>query len=82
MLTEYRNEPFGDFSGDRHSAMQRAIREVGGSLGQTYPIVIGGEKIMTDNVGSSFNPAKPPQLVGAVAQADAELARRAVEVAH
>lgn len=82
MLIEYRNEPFGDFSGERQPAMQRALREVGGTLGQTYPIVIGGEAIMTDNIGSSFNPAKPRQLVGAVAQADAELARRAVEVAH
>ena len=82
MMIDYRNEPFGDFSGERQAAMQRAIREVGGTLGRTYPIVIAGEEITTDNIGSSFNPAKPKQLVGAVAQATPELARRAVEAAH
>ncbi len=83
MLPEYRNEPFGDFSSsERRSAMQRALRTVGGQLGASYPLIIDGERIMTEATIASLNPADPQQVVGYVARASAEQAARAVEVAH
>jgi 1-pyrroline-5-carboxylate dehydrogenase len=82
MLPPYSNEPFGDFSGDRHAAMQRALREVAGQLGQKYPLVINGEKIFTEQTDSSLNPAKPKQVIGVMSQATVELVNRAMENAH
>jgi Delta 1-pyrroline-5-carboxylate dehydrogenase len=79
MLPPYRNEPFGDFSGDRHASMQRALREVAGQLGQTYPLIINGERIFTEKTDSSLNPAKPKQVVGVMSQADVELVNRAMQ---
>ncbi|MFV9507402.1 MAG: aldehyde dehydrogenase family protein, partial [Oscillochloridaceae bacterium umkhey_bin13] len=85
MLTfpEYRNEPFGDFStSERRAAMQRALRSVNGQLGARYPLIIDGERIMTDETIASLNPAEPKKVVGYVAKANAEQAAHALEVAH
>lgn len=63
MLTPFQNEPFGNFdSGDRRTAMQRAIRHVAGQLGATYPLIIGGERIVTERKLPSINPAEPKKL--------------------
>jgi len=62
--------------------MQRALREVAGQLGQTYPLIINGERIFTEKTDSSLNPAKPKQVVGVMSQADVELVNRAMQNAH
>ncbi len=83
MLPEYRNEPFGDFtSSERRSAMQRALRTVAGQFGASYPLIIDGERIETEERIASLNPADPKKVVGYVAKANAEQAARAVEVAN
>jgi len=81
-VAEFVNEAFTDFSkAENAQAFRAALQEVAGKLGQNYPLLIGGERIMTESLGTSLNPADPTQVVGRVAQADIALANRAVEVA-
>jgi 1-pyrroline-5-carboxylate dehydrogenase len=85
MLPEFRNEPFGNFTAsDRRAAMQRAIRTVGGQLGASYPLVIGGEHVLNEEKIASLNPAEPKKVVGyasAASQAQAQAAIGAAEAA-
>ncbi|WP_031460450.1 L-glutamate gamma-semialdehyde dehydrogenase [Chloroflexus sp. MS-G] len=79
MLTPFQNEPFGNFdSGDRRTAMQRAIRHVAGQLGATYPLIIGGERIVTERKLPSINPAEPKKVVGYASSASQEQAHQAL----
>ncbi|RRR65372.1 MAG: L-glutamate gamma-semialdehyde dehydrogenase [Candidatus Viridilinea halotolerans] len=82
-LPEYRNEPFGDITGaERRPTMQRALRHIHGQLGASYPLIIDGERITTDDQLLSLCPAEPTKVVGKVSKASSALALRAVEVAH
>jgi 1-pyrroline-5-carboxylate dehydrogenase len=82
MHGEFRNEAFTDFSKDENAQLMRAaIERVRGELGREYPLVIGGERIETDNTFDSVNPAKKTEVVGRFQKATPELARRAVETA-
>jgi 1-pyrroline-5-carboxylate dehydrogenase len=83
MQTEFRNEPFTDFSKEENArAMRAAIEQVKTELGREYPLVIGGERIKAEAKLDSFNPAKKTEVVGRFQKATPELARRAVETAH
>jgi 1-pyrroline-5-carboxylate dehydrogenase len=83
MPTEFRNEPFTDFSKEENAqAMRAAIAKVQSELGREYPLVIGGERISTEKKLDSFNPADRTQLVGRFQKATKELASRAVETAY
>src|ERR687892_2221841 len=82
MPTEFRNEPFTDFTKEENvQAMRAAIEKVRGELGREYPLVIGGERITSDSKLDSINPANRTQLVGRFNKATKELATRAVEAA-
>jgi 1-pyrroline-5-carboxylate dehydrogenase len=82
VLPEFRNEPFIDFSQPENAAaMQQALAEVRAQFGQTYPLIIGGERVAIDKTIESRNPANPSELVGRVASATVELADRALETA-
>jgi len=82
MPTEFRNEPFTDFSKEENAmAMRAAIEKVKRELGREYPLVIGGERITTDDKLDSINPANHSQVVGSFHKATKELANRAVETA-
>ena len=65
MSTEFRNEPFTDLVKKR--TRRRCARRWRSEkrAGREYPLVIGGERIMTDSKLDSFNPANRTQLVGA-----------------
>ena len=83
MQTEFRNEPFTDFSREENQrAMREAIEKVKGQLGRDYPLVIGGERIMTGRTFESLNPANKTEVVGRFQKATAELARHSVENAY
>ena len=82
MPTEFRNEPFTDFTKEENAqAMRNALEKVRNELGREYPLVIGGERIATDSKLDTFNPANRTQLVGRFNKATKELANRAVEEA-
>src|SRR5687768_3496892 len=83
MSTEFRNEPFTDFSREENAqAMRDAIAKVQSELGREYPLVIGGEQLKTESKLESINPANRTQVVGRFQKATKELANRAVETAH
>jgi 1-pyrroline-5-carboxylate dehydrogenase len=83
MTTEFRNEPLTDFTKEENAvAMSGAIDKVKRELGREYPLVIGGERITTEDKFDSINPANRTQLVGRFQKATKELANRAVETAH
>jgi 1-pyrroline-5-carboxylate dehydrogenase len=81
-LPEFRNEPFTDFSEPRNAAiMEQALALVREQFDQVYPLIIGGERINTEQTIASRNPARPNEIVGRVGSATVDLANRAIEVA-
>jgi 1-pyrroline-5-carboxylate dehydrogenase len=82
MLTPFRNEPFTDFSAEANiQAMRSAINRVKAQLGQTYPLIIGGEQIFTDDTSTSINPGRPQEVIGSFAKATVDHADQAIETA-
>ncbi|HBN09540.1 MAG TPA: L-glutamate gamma-semialdehyde dehydrogenase [Cyanobacteria bacterium UBA8530] len=82
MQTEFKNEPFTDFSLiENKNAFLSALKKVESELGKHYPLVIGGERVSTEKKILSLNPAEPEQIVGMVSKADRELAERAIQTA-
>ena len=80
MRSEFRNEPFTDFTKSENAqAMREALQKVQSQLGREYPLVIGGERIETGDLLDSINPANRTQIVGRFNKATKELANRAVE---
>ena len=70
MLAPFRNEPMTDFSNPTQiKAFEAALSKVESWLGRTYPMVIGGEKIYTDETFDSPNHAQPNQVVGPLSHA-------------
>ncbi len=78
----FRNEPLTDFSREEaRRAMQRALEEVGGQLGRTYPLVIANQPIATEQTVDSINPSHIRQVVGRWGRATAAQAEQAVSAA-
>src|SRR3981081_1665460 len=83
MPTEFRNEPFTDFSREENAqAMRAALEKVKSELGREYPLVIGGKRSETGSKLESINPANRTQVVGSFHKATKELADEAVESAQ
>jgi RHH-type transcriptional regulator, proline utilization regulon repressor / proline dehydrogenase / delta 1-pyrroline-5-carboxylate dehydrogenase len=79
----FRNAPLVSFIyKDNQDKMQSALREVRKRLGEKHPLYIGGEKIWTDNLTPSVNPAEPTEIVGYGTEAGIEEAERAVKAAR
>lgn len=56
MLPPYRPEPFTNFQDpDQRDAFLAALGKVKANLGKTYPLVIGGERIILDDVFPTIN---------------------------
>ena len=82
MIQPYKHEPFTDFSvEDNRQAYLQALETVEGYLGQDYPLVIGGEKITTEEKIISYNPANKKEVIGQVSKAVQELAEKAMQAA-
>ncbi|PAC67404.1 1-pyrroline-5-carboxylate dehydrogenase, partial [Enterobacter cloacae] len=82
MTTPYKHEPFTDFSQEENrQAFEQALAKVTESLGQTYPLVINGERIETADKIVSINPAKKEEVVGTVSKAGKEEAEQAIQAA-
>ncbi|UOB21124.1 L-glutamate gamma-semialdehyde dehydrogenase [Macrococcus armenti] len=81
-MIPYKHEPFTDFTVEENKqAMIEAIEKVNSYLGQDYPLIIGGERVMTENKLRSFNPSNREETIGHVSQATQEHAERAMAVA-
>lgn len=76
------NEPFVDFKKPENDrAMREALDRVRLELGREYSLIIGGERVRTEDKIKSLNPAKPAQIVGVHQKAGAEHAERAMAAA-
>jgi 1-pyrroline-5-carboxylate dehydrogenase len=82
MKGEFKNEIYLDFSDPKEKGrMEKAISDVGSKLGETYDIIIGGERVRTKETFSSYNPGSPDQVVGTFARGAQEEVERAVATA-
>jgi 1-pyrroline-5-carboxylate dehydrogenase len=81
-LSNFRNETYKDFSLPKEqAAMENALRQARASLGKEYPILIGSEKIKSNDFIVSKNPARPSEIVGKFAKGTLGLAQRSLDTA-
>lgn len=80
--TPFKNEALTDFTrAENRQAQMEALEQVKSELGQTYPLIIGGEKIINEATFASVNPSQPGQVIGYFALASVEQADEAVKAA-
>lgn len=83
MVVPYKHEPFTDFTVEENVKEYKAALElVKSQLGKEYPLIIGGEKVMTEDKSVSENPANRGEVIGYVSKADQELAEKAMQAAN
>ncbi|WP_293174385.1 L-glutamate gamma-semialdehyde dehydrogenase [Oceanithermus sp.] len=81
-IEPFRNEPILLFKDEaERKAMQAALAEVKAQLGRDYPLIIGGDKVVTADWLPSFDPSDPGRLVGRAAKAGPAEADAALEAA-
>ena len=81
-MIPYKHEPFTDFSKEENKqAMKDGYKIVDSYLGQDFPLVVGGERITTEDKIVSYNPAKKTQVVGKVSKASRDIAEKAIKIA-
>jgi RHH-type proline utilization regulon transcriptional repressor/proline dehydrogenase/delta 1-pyrroline-5-carboxylate dehydrogenase len=79
----YENSPLVNFAyKDSQDKMQSALREMRKRFGEKYPLVLGGEKVWTDELTPSVNPSAPDEIVGYGSEAGIPEAERAVKAAR
>lgn len=82
MPSEFKNEPFTDFSKpDNEKAMKRALGMVASEFGKDYDLVIGGGRVRTNQKIKSIDPSNPSNVVGLVSKATEEHAEEALKSA-
>lgn len=81
-IKPFKNEKYTDFSKpDARRKQILAIEILESNLGKEYPIIIGGEKIYSQNKFNSINPSNPSQVLGVFQKGTADDANKAMEVA-
>lgn len=82
MVWTYKHEPFTDFSNEtEQKAFKEAIKLVSKELGKNYPLIVGGERITTEDKIISENPSNRKEVVGYVSKATQEHAEKAMQSA-
>jgi 1-pyrroline-5-carboxylate dehydrogenase len=82
-MKQFKNEAFTDFTNSKNSEkFKAALEKIHSEFGRDIPLVIGGEKILTEDRIFSINPSNTNEVVGKVSKANPEMANRAVETAH
>lgn len=77
------NEPIADFTRQEvRDGFVTAIAAVRGKFGATYPLVIGGREIVTEDRLPSVNPARPQELIGTICQASIKEIDEAITAAR
>ncbi len=81
-LSNFRNETYKDFSLPKEkAAMENAIKQARATLGREYPLLIGSEKIKTNDLIISRNPAHPTEIIGKFGKGTIGLAQRSLDTA-
>lgn len=83
MVVPYTHEPFTNFQDSSNRAeYEAALQLVKSELGKEYPLIIGGERVTTEEKLVSVNPADKNEVVGTVSKANQALAEQAMEKAQ
>ncbi|NLY79947.1 MAG: L-glutamate gamma-semialdehyde dehydrogenase, partial [Lysinibacillus sp.] len=70
-MIPYEHEPFTDFSIEENRKKYfDALKKVESELGKEYPLIIGGERITTEEKITSYNPANKTEVIGRVSKAN------------
>ncbi|MHB8177760.1 MAG: L-glutamate gamma-semialdehyde dehydrogenase [Vulcanimicrobiaceae bacterium] len=81
-IAPFTNEPIKTFGEPSEAAaMRAALAQVAARGGQSYPLVIEGRRIETEQKIISINPADPARTVGVVSCAGPDHARAAIDAA-
>lgn len=79
----FKNASFTDFSRpENRQAQLEALEQAKREMGQTYPLIIGGQKINSETTFASLNPSNPEQVIGYFASATIEQTNEAVKAAE
>ncbi|MCM3620256.1 L-glutamate gamma-semialdehyde dehydrogenase [Sutcliffiella horikoshii] len=82
MVLPYKHEPFTDFTNEENKqAYLEGLKLVNSYLGQDYDLIIGGERVTTEDKIVSVNPSNKEEVVGRVSKANRDLAEKAMQVA-
>ncbi|SDK36627.1 L-glutamate gamma-semialdehyde dehydrogenase [Sediminibacillus albus] len=82
MVTPYKHEPFTDFTiEENRKALEAELKKAEADFGKEYPLIIGGERITTEEKIVSYNPANKSEVIGYVSKANQELAEKAMKIA-
>ncbi len=81
-MNAFKNEPLTDFTHKKNAKkFKQALDKVHSELGKDYPVIINGEKIITEDKITSLNPSNITEVVGRFSKATPEMADRAVKAA-
>ncbi|SOC12502.1 delta-1-pyrroline-5-carboxylate dehydrogenase [Ureibacillus xyleni] len=81
-MIPYKSEPLTNFTIEANQkSYSDALKKVETELGQEYPLIIGGERITTEQKITSYNPSNKQEVVGYVSKASQDLAEKAMQVA-
>lgn len=82
MLPEFVNCPLTDFTrDDNRKAMAAALEAVESQFGKSYPLIMGGEEIHTDDRIQSVNPSNYKEVIGHFAKGTRAHAEKAIAIA-
>jgi 1-pyrroline-5-carboxylate dehydrogenase len=82
-LPPYAPTTYIDFAQPEHrAAFEQALARVKAQFGQTWPLVIGGERLDGKGTFETTNPARPAEVLGRFQSATTEQAVQAIEAAH
>lgn len=83
MLRDYSNEPLTDFSKPENvEAFRAALDKVKAEIGQSYPLVIGGQRMTSESTFTSTNPSRPAEVLGTFVSGSKQHADAALEAAE
>lgn len=80
--TPYQMEPFSDFSLEiNQKKYKEGLAFVESGLGKCYPLIINGERVISDVTMESLNPSNHSQIIGVIHQASLKEAEMAMQAA-
>lgn len=83
MLSEFKNEPYADFSlPANRKAQEEAIKTVEGQFNRKYCLFINGKDVKTDRLLKSYNPSNKDEIVGTFYKASKHEVDLAMEAAQ
>lgn len=82
MVQPYKHESLTDFTVEENrKAYLQGLQIVESYLAQDYDLIIGGERVSTDEKIVSYNPSNNQEVIGRVSKANRELAEKAMQAA-